>query len=241
MTVIAIDGPSGSGKSTVARAVAKELGLAYLDTGAMYRAAALWARRAQLLDQPDKLPALVQAMPLSVPLDPCDQSVYLADEDVTALIRTPAVSGYVSKLSTVIPVRQVLVAWQRAIVEANRHPGIVLEGRDINTVVAPDADVRLLITAAEATRLRRRALDQHGQAGSAAIAATRAEISGRDREDATVAQFTEAPPGVTLIDSSDLTAEQTVAAVLELAAQVDGESPGRRAPSQAPRRQGGLS
>ncbi|MDR2566615.1 MAG: (d)CMP kinase [Bifidobacteriaceae bacterium] len=216
MTVIAIDGPSGSGKSTVAKAVARELGLAYLDTGAMYRAAALAAERAGLLDQPERLPELVRRLPLDVPLDPADQRVTLAGEDVTALIRTSAVSGYVSKLSTVIPVREVLVARQRQIVAANRRPGIVVEGRDINTVVAPDADVRVLITASEAARLRRRALDQRGGADAAAIEATRDEVSRRDSQDATVARFMEAPPGVTLIDSSDLSVEQTVAAVLAL-------------------------
>ncbi|MDR0593350.1 MAG: (d)CMP kinase [Bifidobacteriaceae bacterium] len=216
MTVIAIDGPSGSGKSTVAKAVAARLGLAYLDTGAMYRAAALWADQAGLLDQPEALPKLVQQMPLEISLDPADPTVRLAGRDVTGPIRTSRVSGIVSRLSTVVPARRVLVARQRAIVAANRRPGIVVEGRDITTVVAPEADVRLLITASEAARLRRRALDQRGQAGAEAIAATRDEVLRRDRDDSAVAQFLEPPPGVTVIDSSDLSVDQTVAAVLEL-------------------------
>ncbi|MDR1441308.1 MAG: (d)CMP kinase [Bifidobacteriaceae bacterium] len=216
MTVIAIDGPSGSGKSTVAKAIATQLGLAYLDTGAMYRAAAVRADHAGLLGVPAALPKLVEEMPLEISLDPANQVVRLAGQDVTELIRTTAVSGIVSQLSTVVPARQVLVARQRAVVEAHREPGIVVEGRDITTVVAPDADVRVLITASEPVRLRRRALDQHGQAGAAALAATEDEVVRRDRDDATVARFLDAPPGVTLIDSSDLTVEQTVAAVLEL-------------------------
>jgi cytidylate kinase len=216
VTVIAIDGPSGSGKSTVAKAVATRLGLAYLDTGAMYRAAAVWAQRAGLLDQPEALPALIEQMPLEISLDAADPAVYLAGQDVTELIRTTQVSGAVSKLATVVPARKVLVARQQAIVAANRQPGIVVEGRDITTVVAPDADLRLLITASEAVRLRRRALDQRGQAGAEAIAATRDEVVRRDRDDSTVAQFMDPPPGVTLLDSSDLTVEETVAAVLSL-------------------------
>ncbi|MDR1189533.1 MAG: (d)CMP kinase [Bifidobacteriaceae bacterium] len=219
MTVIAIDGPSGSGKSTVAKAVAARLGLAYLDTGAMYRAAAVWAERAGLLDQPAELPSLVEQMPLEISLDPTDASVRLAGQDVTELIRTSRVSGIVSRVSTVVPVRHVLVAAQQAIVAAHGQPGIVVEGRDITTVVAPDADVRVLITASEAARLRRRALDQLGQADPGAVAATRDEVVRRDRDDSTVAQFMEAPPGVALIDSSDLTVDQTVAAVLDLVTQ----------------------
>jgi cytidylate kinase len=219
VTVIAIDGPSGSGKSTVAKAVAARLGLAYLDTGAMYRAAAVWAERAGLLDQPAELPSLVEQMPLEISLDPTDASVRLAGQDVTELIRTSRVSGIVSRVSTVVPVRHVLVAAQQAIVAAHGQPGIVVEGRDITTVVAPDADVRVLITASEAARLRRRALDQLGQADPGAVAATRDEVVRRDRDDSTVAQFMEAPPGVALIDSSDLTVDQTVAAVLDLVTQ----------------------
>jgi cytidylate kinase len=216
MTVIAIDGPSGSGKSTVAKAIAEQLGFAYLDTGAMYRAAAIWAERAGLLDRPAKLPALIERMPLAISLDPAVQAVRLASEDVTELIRTTQVSGMVSRLSTVIPVRKVMVAQQQALVAEHRSPGIVVEGRDITTVVAPDADVRVLITASESARLRRRALDQLGQATPAAVAATRDEVVRRDRDDSTVAQFLEAPPGVTLIDSSDLTVAETVAAVLQM-------------------------
>jgi cytidylate kinase len=219
VTVIAIDGPSGSGKSTVAKAVAARLGLAYLDTGAMYRAAALWVERAGALDRPELMPGLVRDMPLRVSLDPASPSVFLGADDVSAAIRASRVSALVSRVSTVIPVRRVLVAWQRRLVRENREPGIVVEGRDINTVVAPDADVRALVTASAAARLRRRALDQLGEADAEAMAAMEDEVLRRDRDDSAVAEFLEAPPGVTLIDSSGLTVEQTVEAVLALAAR----------------------
>ncbi|MDR2381647.1 MAG: (d)CMP kinase [Bifidobacteriaceae bacterium] len=216
MTVIAIDGPSGSGKSTVAKTIAKRAGWAYLDTGAMYRAAAVWAERAGALDRPEVLPQLVRTMPLKVPLDPGDQRIYLGDEDISELIRTSFVSALVSRVSTVIPVRHVLVALQQQIVAEHRAAGIVVEGRDITTVVAPDADVRVLLTASPQVRLTRRALDQLGQADAAALAATEDEVHRRDRDDSTVAEFMTAPPGVTPIDSSELDIEQTVQAVLAL-------------------------
>jgi cytidylate kinase len=217
MTVIAMDGPSGSGKSTVAKAVARRLGLAYLDTGAMYRAAAVWIDRAGALGRPAAMPGLIRDMPLEISLDPDRQRVRLGLEDITDLIRTSQVSRDVSKVATVIPARKVLIARQQAIVAANRHPGIVVEGRDITTVVAPDADVRVLVTASPDVRLRRRALDQLGQADAAALAATADEVHRRDRDDSTVAEFMHAPPGVTAVDSSDLTVEQTVGAVIALA------------------------
>ncbi|MDR2253553.1 MAG: (d)CMP kinase [Bifidobacteriaceae bacterium] len=216
MTVIAIDGPSGSGKSTVAKALATQLGWAYLDTGAMYRAAAVWVRRAGALDSPERMPELVRDMPLRISLDPGDQRVFLGDDPVTDVIRSSEVSALVSKVSTVIPVRQVLVARQRELVAERREAGIVVEGRDITTVVAPDAEVRVLIAASPEVRLRRRALDQLGRGDADALAATADEVLRRDRDDATVAEFMAAPPGVTLVDSSDLTVDETVAAVAAL-------------------------
>jgi cytidylate kinase len=217
MSVIAIDGPSGSGKSTVAKAVARRLGFAYLDTGAMYRAAAVWVERAGALDRPAEMPALVRAMPLRISLDPDDQRVNLGDDDVTGLIRASRVSALVSRVSTVIPVRQVLVARQRQLVADHRQPGIVVEGRDITTVVAPEAEVRVLVTAAPEARLRRRALEQLGEASATALAATADEVHRRDRDDSAVAEFMAAPAGVTVVDSTDLTIDETVAAVLALA------------------------
>jgi cytidylate kinase len=219
MTVVAIDGPSGSGKSTVAKALASQLGWSYLDTGAMYRAAAIWIDRAGALDQPDKMAALTEQMPLDISLNPADQRFYLAGEDITEAIRTSAISRVVSKVATNVPTRHVLVALQRQIAAANADSGIVVEGRDITTVVAPDAEVRILLTASPDARLRRRALEQLGQADGAAMAATADEVIRRDRDDSTVAQFMDAPPGVTLLDTTDMSIDQAVAAALALVEQ----------------------
>ncbi|MDR1799846.1 MAG: (d)CMP kinase [Bifidobacteriaceae bacterium] len=221
--VIAIDGPSGSGKSTVSKAVARQLGLAYLDTGAMYRVAAVWLERHGALDRPELMPGLIDTMPLELSLDPDDQFFRLEGEDISALIRSTTVSTYVSKVSTCLGARAVLVARQQAVVAAEQQPGgwsggrgIVAEGRDITTVVAPEAAVRVLLTASERARLARRALEVHGAADAAALAATADQVVRRDRDDSTVAQFMEAPAGVTVVDSSALTIEQTVQAVLDL-------------------------
>ncbi|MDR1823762.1 MAG: (d)CMP kinase [Bifidobacteriaceae bacterium] len=221
--VIAIDGPSGAGKSTVSKELARRLGLAYFDTGAMYRAAAVWLERHGALDQPEAMPALIDGMPLELNLDPDAQRFVLGGDDITALIRTTEVSTYVSKVSTCLGARDVLVAWQQRVVARERTAagwsegrGVVAEGRDITTVVAPDAEVRVLLTASEAARLARRALEVHGKADAAAIAATTDQVVRRDRDDSTVARFMDAPPGVTVVDSSNLTIEQTVRAILDL-------------------------
>jgi cytidylate kinase len=158
-------------------------------------------------------------------LDPANQQVYLDGDDVTQAIRSPQVSAQVSLVSTQRPVRELLVDIQRALVARERTPlgwakgrGVVAEGRDITTVVAPDADVRVLLTASPAARLARRALEVHGNAGQEALAATSDQVLRRDRDDSTVAQFEAAAPGVTVVDSSDLTLDQTVQAVLDLVA-----------------------
>jgi cytidylate kinase len=219
--VIALDGPSGSGKSSVARALARAGGLACLDTGAMYRAVALWAMEQDTnLSDAALVADLAAHLPLAIPLDPDDQRFELAGRDVTEAIRSEAVSAQVSRVATNLAVREALVRWQRAIIEAECTPsgwshgrGIVAEGRDITTVVAPDANVRVLLTASPQARLRRRALDNLGVADQAAIAATQDQVLRRDRDDSTVAAFESPAPGVTLIDSSDMDLEETVNAI----------------------------
>ncbi|MGO1594361.1 MAG: prephenate dehydrogenase, partial [Ancrocorticia sp.] len=144
--VIALDGPSGSGKSTVSRAVAAKLSLAYLDTGAMYRAAAWWCMD-QEIDLSDH-EAVAQAtvdMPLNMPLDPKDQTIMCAGRDITQAIRTSDLSKHVSQVATNLDVRAELKRRQRQII-ADASTGIIAEGRDITSVVAPDADVRVLLT-----------------------------------------------------------------------------------------------
>lgn len=215
-TVIAVDGPSGSGKSTVSRAVARRLGLGYLDTGAMYRALAWWcAHEGVDLDDREVVAAAAASMPLEMSLDPDDGRVCVAGVDVSRQIRTPGLSKVVSKVATNLKVREELVRRQRAIVEGARY-GIVAEGRDITTVVAPDADVRVLLTASKEARLARRALETRGSADAAAVAATRDEVLRRDADDSAVAEFLTAADGVTRIDSSAMGVEEVVEAVVSL-------------------------
>ncbi len=222
-TVVAVDGPSGSGKSSVSREVARRLGLAYLDTGAMYRAATWWC-----LDQGVELTdtaavaAAVRAMPLDLGLDPAAPTFEVDGRDVAADIRTTEISSAVSAVATNLDARAELGRRQRAVIEAERAGGwsggrgVVAEGRDITTVVAPDADVRVLLTADEQARLARRARELHGTDDAAAIAATHDQVVRRDADDSTVVQFHVAADGVTTVDSSLLDLEQTVTAVLDV-------------------------
>lgn len=217
--VVAIDGPSGSGKSSVSRAVAQALGAGYLDTGAMYRALTWWC-----LDQQIPLgdsAAVVEAsrgMALTMPDDPAAQRVLVGGTDVTDTIRGEAISSQVSAVATNPGVRVDMQDRQRALIAdfAARHGACVAEGRDITTVVAPDAPVRLLLTASEQARLRRRSLEVHGSADAAALDATRDQVVRRDRDDSTVSEFTVAADGVVVIDTSELDFAESVQAVLSV-------------------------
>jgi cytidylate kinase len=221
--VVAIDGPSGSGKSTVARHVAEALGLRYLDTGAMYRALTWWALE-QGVDLGDRarVAELARDLPLDMGTDPRRPTVRVGDVDVADAIRETRISAAVSAVATNLGVRAELVARQRAIAAAG---GVVIEGRDITTVVAPEAPVRVLLTASETTRLHRRARDVHGAADAAAVAATRDQVLRRDADDAAVAHFLAAADGVDVVDSSELSLDQTVAAVLDLVENRVGVTP----------------
>ncbi len=218
--VIAVDGPSGSGKSSVSRAVARALGVGYLDTGAMYRALTWWCLHEGIdLADRERVAEAARAFPLALSTDPDDRTVRVGPHDVTAAIRTTDLSAVVSEVATNQLVRPVLQQRQRELIAeiAVTTGGVVAEGRDITTVVAPDADVRVLLTADEDARLRRRSTELHGHAGSAAVAATRDQITRRDRADSTVSDFTVAADGVVTVDTSHLTFEESVAAVLVVA------------------------
>ncbi len=227
--VIAIDGPSGSGKSSVSRAVARSLGLAYLDTGAMYRAAT-WAclEDGVPLDDQPAVAARVAAMRLALGLDPQAPTVVVDGVDVAEAIRETRISAAVSAVATNLDARAELGRRQRAVIDHERSggwsggAGVVAEGRDITTVIAPDADVRVLLTASEEARLARRSLDVHGAADAASIAATRDQVLRRDADDSTVVQFRVAADGVATVDSSHLDFDQTVQAVLDVVTQVTG-------------------
>ncbi|WP_432456573.1 (d)CMP kinase [Cellulomonas iranensis] len=220
--VVAIDGPSGSGKSSVSRRVAQRLVLAYLDTGAMYRAATWWAVHEGVdLADTGAVAALVRDMVLVMVVDPREPQVWVGGIDVTAAIRETSVSTAVSAVATNLEVRAELARRQRAEIAFQCEPGswadgrgIVAEGRDITTVIAPDADVRLLLTASEEARLARRAREVHGSDDAAAVEATRDQVVRRDADDSAVAQFLTAADGVVTVDSSALDLDQTVDAVL---------------------------
>jgi cytidylate kinase len=222
--VVAIDGPSGSGKSTVARRVAESLGLRFLDTGAMYRALTWWLLE-QGVDLTDRarVAELAGDLPLRMGTDPRRPTVHVGEVDVASAIRETRISAAVSAVATNLGVREELVRRQRRIVDEG---GVVVEGRDITTVVAPDAPVRVLLTASEQARVARRARDVHGAADEAAVAATRDQVLRRDAEDSTVASFLQAAYGVDVIDSSELTLEETVEAVLDLVRRRVGVGPG---------------
>ena len=215
--VVAIDGPSGSGKSSVSRAVATSLGVGYLDTGAMYRALTWWCLD-EGIDLEDELAVATagEALDLQIALDSADPWVRVHGRDVSAQIRETRISTAVSTVARNLAVRDTMRLRQRALIaEATaRSGGCVVEGRDITTVVAPDADVRVLLTASEVARLARRAAELHGEASAASVAATRDQVVRRDRDDSTVSQFTTAADGVVTVDTSDLDFIGSVEAVL---------------------------
>ncbi|MDN5794605.1 MAG: (d)CMP kinase [Intrasporangium sp.] len=219
--VIAIDGPSGSGKSSVSKQVARTLDLGFLDTGAMYRSATWWCLE-QGVDLEDEAAviAATRELPLTIGTDPDAPTVHVGGHDVSAAIRETRISEQVSKVARIIPVREILRQLQRRLVsEAGAAlGGVVAEGRDITTVVVPDAPVRILLTASEEARLARRSRELHGAADPASVAATRTQIVERDLADSTVSQFTVAADGVTTLDTTDLDFEQSVAAVLQIVA-----------------------
>lgn len=223
--VIAIDGPSGSGKSTVARAVARKLNLAYLDTGAMYRAATWWCLEEKIdLENVAEVARVVQGLVLEVVTDPVSPRISVGNTDVTEAIRESRISRAVSAVATNLEARAELVSRQQELVERGRQGelapgGIIAEGRDITTVIAPDADVRILLVANEEARLARRAQEVHGSAQSAALEATRDEVLRRDRDDSTVAKFLKATKGVRTLDNSTQTPQESVAWVMEAVRQ----------------------
>jgi cytidylate kinase len=215
--VIAIDGPSGSGKTSLSRAVALRLNLAYLDTGAMFRALTWWcAQNGVDLEDQSAVERAARDLPLQMGTDPSSPSVRVGGVVIDEAIRTSEISESVSKVATNLGVRAELRDRQRALIaeSVKNSGGVVAEGRDITTVVAPDADVRILLVANQSARLARRAKELHGDAGHAAVDATHNQIVRRDADDSTVSQFMQAAPGVTLVDNTDLDLEQSVDAVL---------------------------
>jgi cytidylate kinase len=198
--VVAIDGPAGAGKSSVARALARTLGFKYLDTGAMYRAVALAALRRGVA------PAEVAAL---VHVDLSD-GVMLDGEDVSELIRTPEVSDGASRAASDPVVRAALAAEQRRLLSTGDW---VAEGRDIGTVVAPDAAVKVFLTASAEERARRRAAER----GSDASAVLAEQLARDERDSTRAASPLEAAPDAVVLDTTELSLDEVVARIVALA------------------------
>jgi len=212
MIVVAVDGPAGSGKSSVSKAASRRLGYDYLDTGAAYRALT-WVALENGVEPSDAeaIVALLDDFPYRTELGDGGTIVRVGDLDVSEAIREPRISAVVSDVARVPEVRVALNDAFRRIIAGTEAPGIVVEGRDITTVVAPDAPVRILLTADEAVRIARRSAELAPGAASTAD-----QLRERDRRDAQVVDFMTAAPGVTTIDSTDLDFDQTVDAVVGL-------------------------
>lgn len=244
MICVAIDGPAGVGKSSTSRALASYYGFAYLDTGSMYRLSAWWCLQQGIdLDVPLRLnddgapqcqedairfERILQAVGelftqdhVSMSLDPQDSRILVDGEDVSEALRQPGVSSRVAVVSSIPAIRRLLIAAQRAYIAGeeaedsfSQGSGIVVEGRDITTVVAPEAQVRVLLTAREEVRQLRRNLQQ--QASHSICHIESDDVHARDAKDAKVTQFLEAGQGVVTIDNSDLSFEETLDALIRL-------------------------
>jgi len=214
--IIAIDGPVGSGKSTLARRVATMMVYIYIDTGAMYRAMALKAQRRGIsLDAPDELTALAGETRIDFRASDATQQVFLDGEDVTGAIRTSDVAQAASKVAVVPGVRRVLVAEQR---RAGERGGVVMEGRDIGSVVFPDAHLKIFLTASPEIRAERRWLEHQQKGDAIDLARTLVEIHERDRRDREreISPLVRAPDAV-VVDSTAMEAEEVARLVVMLA------------------------
>jgi len=215
--VVAVDGPSGSGKSTVSRSVARRLGLRYLDTGAMYRAVTCWMLRHGVdVEDAEAVAALAGRPQIESGTDPDSPTISLDGSDVSGLVRTREVTNAVSAVSAVPVVRRRLVALQREAIGAG---GIVVEGRDIGTAVAPDAPVKVYLTAASTARAERRTAELD-QDPAVTVSLTEAELARRDRLDSsrTTSPLAIAADAIE-IDTTHLTLDEVVDAVIDLVRQ----------------------
>ncbi len=209
--VVAIDGPSGSGKSSTSRGVATRLGLRYLDTGAMYRAVTWWMLQHGVpVDDPAAVAARAGEPTIVSGTDPADPTITVDGTDVAAAIRTPEVTGAVSPVSAVPQVRARLLELQRAAIDGG---DIVVEGRDIGSVVAPDAEVKIYLTADASARAARRAAEE----GGSDLSATESSLLARDRIDSTrTASPLTMAEGAVHVDTTPYTLDEVVDLIARL-------------------------
>ena len=211
--IVAIDGPAGSGKSSVSKAAARVLGFDYLDTGAAYRAVAWYVLDTGVnLDDEHAIVSSLTNFNYSISIDPDNYFVRVGHTDITEAIREPRVTSVVSKVAKIPAVREYLSNLFRTIMNSTSKPGIIAEGRDITTVVAPDALARILLTASEEARMARRVaeLPEHSQDSTATA------LRARDAADSRVSDFMTAADGVVTVDSTTLDYQQTIDAVVEV-------------------------
>ena len=212
---VAIDGPAGAGKSSVAKLVANRLNYLYIDTGAMYRAFT-WAMLEHHIDIHDEIAVKALVDTAQIRLEPVADRcfVYVDDHDVTDAIREPAVSSHVSPVATLAVVREKLVQLQRDMAKSG---GVILDGRDIGTVVLPQADLKIYLTASVESRARRRWLEQKEKGGTETLADIAANIASRDDIDShrAVSPLKQAADAV-LLDNSELDLEQTAGLIISM-------------------------
>ncbi len=217
--IVAIDGPAGAGKSTIARAVASALGSIYIDTGAMYRAVALRAvRESANLSDEDRLTQLAQGSSIELA---AGGQVLLDGEDVSTQIRTPEIAQAASKVSALPGVRHAMVALQRQLAESN---SVVMEGRDIGTVVFPGAQVKVFLDASPEVRATRRVLEMRQKGMDPDPAQVAADIRERDHRDRNRAEapLTQAPDAI-LVDTSGMSPAEVVETLLRIVTEKTGK------------------